>query len=76
MALRRKVGSSDIATLSVDNLTEEDVAMLRRKELRLTGETKEVTLMVARLQSRAEQLRIRAEALEKKQQQVVGNLTP
>ena len=65
LALRQKVQLSDIApTLGVENLSEEDVATLRRKELMLTGETKQVSLMVARLQSRAEKLRLRAEALE------------
>jgi predicted nucleic acid-binding Zn-ribbon protein len=46
----------------------EDVEALRQKESRLSVETTQVSMMVARLQSRAEKLKVRADALEKWQQ--------
>jgi hypothetical protein len=67
VTLRKKVNVENKG-LRVDYLTAEDVEALRQKENRLSGETKQVSMMVARLQSRAQKLKVRAEALEKWQQ--------
>lgn len=61
--LKKKV---DLARggIQVDYLTEDDLTALRRKEIQLLGESKQVARMATRLQSRAEKLRSRAEAIE------------
>jgi hypothetical protein len=51
--------------IQVEYLTEGDLTNLRRQEIQLMGESKQVTRMVTRLQSRAEKLQTRAEALDK-----------
>jgi len=63
-ALKRKASLANGA-IQVEYLTEEDLTALRRKEIQLMGENKQVARMVARLESRAEKLRNRAEALER-----------
>jgi hypothetical protein len=45
--------------IQVEYLTEEDLTSLRRQEIKLMGESKQVTTMVTRLQSRAEKLQTR-----------------
>eukprot|EP00980_Cylindrotheca_fusiformis_P004675 scaffold992_cov116-Cylindrotheca_fusiformis.AAC.10 len=63
-ALKKKVDLA-LGGIQVEHsLTEEDLTALRRKEIQLLGESKEVARMATRLQSRAEKLRNRAEALE------------
>ena len=47
-----------------DSLSEEELTSLRRNEIQLLGESKDVARMVTRLQSRADKLQSRAEALE------------
>jgi hypothetical protein len=61
--LKKKV---DLAKggIQVQYLTEDDLTALRRKEIQLLGESKQVARMATRLQSRAEKLKNRAEALE------------
>ena len=53
--------------IKVEYLSEDELTSLRRREIQLMGERKQVARMVARLQSRAEKLKIRADALEKYQ---------
>jgi hypothetical protein len=66
-ALRKKADMMS-GGIKVEYLSEEELASLRRKEIQLMGESRQVARMVARLQSRAEKLKIRAEALEKYQE--------
>jgi hypothetical protein len=66
-ALKKK-SEMVMAESEIKNLTEEDLAVLCRKEIRLVGESEQIELMVARLSSRAEKLRMRAIALERWQQ--------
>ena len=51
--------------VQVQYLSEEELAMLRRREIQLMGDTKQIANMVSRLQSRAEKLKSRADALER-----------
>mmetsp|Transcript_9522 Transcript_9522/g.28388 ORF Transcript_9522/g.28388 Transcript_9522/m.28388 type:complete len:607 (+) Transcript_9522:106-1926(+) len=62
-ALRRKTELMK-GGIQVEYITEHEVMMLRRKETQLMGESKQIATMVARLQSRADKLKKRAEALE------------
>eukprot|EP00536_Pseudo-nitzschia_multiseries_P009402 jgi/Psemu1/258113/estExt_Genewise1Plus.C_2610026 len=62
-ALRRKTELMKGA-IQVEYITEQEVMLLRRKETQLMGESKQIATMVARLQSRADKLKKRAEALE------------
>jgi hypothetical protein len=51
--------------VQVQYLTEDELTSLRRKEIQLLGESREIVTMVARLQSRSEKLKSRADALER-----------
>jgi chromosome segregation ATPase len=51
--------------IQVHYVTAEEVKQLRKKESELQGESKQVATMVARLQSRADKLKERADALER-----------
>ena len=51
--------------MAVEYITPEEVKQLRQKESQLLGESQQIATMVAKLQSRADQLKKRAEALEK-----------
>ena len=62
-ALRRKTELMK-GGIQVEYITEEEVTMLRRKEIQLLGESKQIATMVARLQSRADKLQKRATTLE------------
>ena len=62
-ALRRKTELMK-GGITVQYVTAEEVKMLRRKETQLMGESKQIATMVAKLQSRADLLKQRAEALE------------
>ena len=62
-ALRRKTELMK-GGISVQYITEEEVRLLRRKETQLMGESKQIAIMVARLQSRADKLKERAAELE------------
>lgn len=50
--------------IQVDYLTEEELTSLRRKEIELLGESKQVARTATRLQSRAETLKTQAESLD------------
>jgi myosin heavy subunit len=50
--------------IQIQYLSEEDLTALRRREIQLIGESKQVAEMVARLESRAEKLKHRAEQLK------------
>ena len=63
-ALRRKWSETVGGENGIPISTEEDVIALRRKEMKLAEERNQIEGMVARLQSRAETLRTRAQALE------------
>jgi chromosome segregation ATPase len=54
--------------MGTPNLTEADLAVLRQKEVKLLGESAQIELMVARLSSRAEKLKMRGIALERWEQ--------
>ncbi len=74
-ALRKK---ADMAKrgIQLDYMSEADLAALRRREMQLAGESEQLTRMVARLSSRAEKLKSRADALDryqKSEQQVSNN---
>ena len=58
----------------VEYLSEDELTSLRRKEIQLLGESKEVARTATRLQSRANKLKNRADALEawQKTQEVKG----
>lgn len=62
-ALRRKTELMK-GGIQVQYITEQEVILLRRKETQLLGESKQIATMVARLQSRADKLKNRADALE------------
>ena len=62
-ALRRKTELMK-GGIQVEYITEKEVMLLRRKEIQLLGESKQITNMVARLQARADKLKKRADALE------------
>jgi chromosome segregation ATPase len=66
-ALRKKT-ELVMAESEIRDLTEEDLAALRQKEVSLMGESAQIEQMVARLSSRAEKLRMRAIALERWEQ--------
>jgi hypothetical protein len=61
-ALKKKTALTK-GGIQIQYLSEEDLVALRRREIQLTGEGKQVAEMVARLESRAEKLRNRAEKL-------------
>lgn len=50
--------------IHIQYLSEEELTALRRREIQLVGESKQIAEMVARLESRAEKLRSRAEKLQ------------
>lgn len=50
--------------IHLDYMSEAELAALRRREMQLAGESEQLTRMVARLSSRAEKLRSRADALD------------
>lgn len=54
--------------VQVQYLSEDELTSLRRREIQLMGESREIVNMVARLQSRSEKLKSRADALERWQQ--------
>ena len=62
-ALRRKTELLKGA-IEVEYITEQEVIMLRKKEVQLLGESRQIATMVSRLQSRANKLKVRADALE------------
>ncbi|VEU34601.1 unnamed protein product [Pseudo-nitzschia multistriata] len=62
-ALRRKTELMK-GGIHVEYITEQEVMSLRRKEIQLMGESQQIATMVARLQSRADKLKKRAELLE------------
>mmetsp|Transcript_67286 Transcript_67286/g.75384 ORF Transcript_67286/g.75384 Transcript_67286/m.75384 type:complete len:570 (+) Transcript_67286:55-1764(+) len=62
-ALRRKTELLN-GGIQVQYITEQEVMMLRKKEIQLIGEAREIATMVSRLQSRADRLKKRADALE------------
>jgi len=62
-ALRRKTELMR-GGIQVEYITEQEVTMLRTKEIQLLGESKQIATMVARLQSRADKLKKRADTLE------------
>lgn len=62
-ALRRKMDLMK-GGIQVEYITEKEVTLLRKKESKLMGESKQIAAMVARLQARADKLKQRAEALE------------
>ena len=62
-ALRRKTQMMK-GGITVQYVTAEEVRMLRRKETQLMGESQQIAMMVARLQSRADKLQKRAAELE------------
>ena len=51
--------------ISVEYVNPEEITLLRQQESQLLGESKEIATMVAKLQSRADDLQKRAEKLEK-----------
>lgn len=63
-ALRKKTEMMK-GGVQVQYLSEEEFEMLRRRENQLVGESRQIADMVARLQSRAEKLKSRAEALDR-----------
>ena len=63
-ALKKKAQLITGGQMLGDSLSEEELTSLRRKEIQLLGESKDVARMVTRLQSRADKLQSRAEALE------------
>ena len=63
-ALRRKTELMK-GGIQVQYITVEEVKQLRRKESQLVGESQQIATMVARLQSRADNLKERADALER-----------
>jgi hypothetical protein len=66
-ALRKK-SETVMAESEIQNPTEEDLAVLRQKEVKLMEESAQIEMMVARLSSRTEKLRMRGIALERWQQ--------
>jgi hypothetical protein len=64
-ALRRKTELLK-GGIQVEYITEQEVIMLRRKEVQLFGESRQIATMVSRLQSRANTLKKRADALEQR----------
>jgi hypothetical protein len=68
-ALKRKTELTK-GGIQIQYLSEEDLTALRRREIQLTGESRQIAEMVARLDSRAETLRNRAEKLRKWQNEV------
>jgi hypothetical protein len=66
-ALKKKSGMV-MGESKIPNLTEGELAALRQKEIKLLGESERIELMVVRLSSRAEKLRMRGIALERWQQ--------
>lgn len=50
--------------IQIQYLSEEELTALRRREIQLQGDSQQITQMVARLESRAESLRNRAEKLK------------
>lgn len=62
-ALRKKTEMMQ-AGIQVMYLSDDELAALRRREVQLMSESQEAQNMVARLQSRADKLKMRAEALE------------
>ena len=66
-ALRRKTELIK-GGISVEYAMDEEVKQLRMKEVQLLGESQQITSMVAKLQSRADELKKRAEVLEKLKQ--------
>ncbi len=55
--------------IAMEYVTEEEVQQLRQRESKLLGESQQIATMVAKLQSRADQLKKRAEALDKLKEQ-------
>lgn len=53
--------------IQIQYLSEEELTALRRREIQLIGESKQVSEMVARLESQVEKLRNRAEQLRQRQ---------
>jgi len=62
-ALRRKTELLN-GGIQVQYITEQEVMMLRKQETQLLGDARQIATMVARLQSRADRLKKRADALE------------
>ena len=63
-ALRRKTELMK-GGIFVEYVNPEEITLLRQQESQLLGESKEIATMVAKLQSRADDLQKRAEKLEK-----------
>lgn len=63
-ALRKKADDAN-GGIQLQYLSEEELVALRRKEMQLAGESQQLAKMVARLSSRAEKLRARADALDR-----------
>jgi hypothetical protein len=64
-ALRRKTELLK-GGIQVEYISEQEIIMLRRKEIQLLGESRQIATMVSRLQSRANKLKKRADALEQR----------
>jgi septal ring factor EnvC (AmiA/AmiB activator) len=62
--LRKKADSVN-GGIQLEYMSEDELTALRRKEMQLEGESQQLANMVARLSSRAEKLRARAEALDR-----------
>lgn len=65
-ALRKKADQVK-GGIVLDYMSEADLAALRRREMQLAGESEQLARMVARLSSRAEKLKSRADALDRYQ---------